>query len=54
MSDHPSQSPDAQAATPGEEAGTDTPSSRPDHRPADEKSVPERAEDEAAALGDFA
>lgn len=46
-SDHPSQTPEPQTAPAA-------PPVRPAHRPADEKSVTERAEDEAATLGDFA
>jgi len=54
MSDHPQSSPAPHAVPPAEKAGEDESPVRPDRTPSDEKPLPDRTDDEAAALGDFA
>lgn len=54
MSDHPQSSPAPHAVPPVEQAGEDGSPVRPDRTPPDEKPLPDRTDDEAAALGDFA
>lgn len=54
MSDRPSPSPVPGAASPEKDAADAGGTARPGSRPVDEKSVSERADDEAASLGDFA
>ncbi len=54
MSDRPSPSPVPEAASPEKDAADAGAAARPESRPVEEKSVSERADDEAATLGDFA
>ncbi len=54
MPDHPRQNPDPALIRPGEDDPAEAPSIRSEPHRSDDKSLTERAQDEADTLGDFA